>query len=568
MKNDLLFALRLYRRNLKPVVAVVLGLGLAVGLTTALFATLRILTDKSIDLPHKEQLRRVSRAPTAAENGMTGASLTIQEFREVEAALGAGVVTGSMTATALLSVGPLLVESPQPIRFVSAGFFDVTGGHVTLGRRLAPDDQHNTVSAPAVISHGLWTRHFGADPAIVGQTVQLNERPFTIVGVAIQGFAGPEVWAPAFWAPLGVYDADWRDGMHLDPTRSISVGTLARLQPGTSQAALLGQLRERFVMTGVGDTEGFAEARIVSVATAVLVFLILLMGCANVATLLAASYADRRAELATRAALGATRSRLWRQLITEGLLLSAAGGALGMCMAVWLGRGLLVLIELPPTVTLVVDWPILCFGIAAALTSGLLASVHPSRRASRRDLRGSLDITTSQFGGWAVAGQALLCTVAIVAAGLLARGASRASVAELGFDETGILTTTWLARPHHSDDEARHRADVARSALMRATGVQAIALAVNATFGSSMRTISLNASSRPLRAYVKNTTAEFATVMGLRMKSGRYFSAEEVSAGARVVVIDETIARAKKSSASSTRVAISSVLRNASFISR
>jgi hypothetical protein len=79
---------------------------------------------------------------------------------------------------------------------------------------------------------------------------------------------------------------------------------------------------------------------------------------------------------------------------------------------------------------------------------------------------------------------------------------------------------------------------------MRATGVQAIALAVNATFGSSMRTISLNASSRPLRAYVKNTTAEFATVMGLRMKSGRYFSAEEVSAGARVVVIDETIARA------------------------
>jgi hypothetical protein len=271
MKNDLLFALRLYRRNLRPVVAVVLGLGLAVGLTTALFATLRILTDKSIDLPHKEQLRRVSRAPTAAENGMTGASLTIQEFREVEAALGAGVVTGSMTATALLSVGPLLLESPQPIRFVSAGFFDVTGGRVTLGRRLAPDDQHNTVSAPAVISHGLWTRHCGADPAIVGQTVQLNERPFTIVGVATQGFAGPEVWAPAFWAPLGVYDAHWRDGMHLDPTRSISVGTLARLQPGTSQAALLGQLRERFVMTGVGDTEGFAEARIVSVATAVLV---------------------------------------------------------------------------------------------------------------------------------------------------------------------------------------------------------------------------------------------------------------------------------------------------------
>lgn len=549
--DDLRFALRLYRHNGRPIAVVVFGLALAVGLSTALFATVRILTDNSIDLPDKASLRWIRPGPDPT-NPTFSAGITVRELRAMESIMGQSFVAGSLSTTATIEMDSLLLQGRLPIGFVSGGFFQVTGGSIAVGRPLLADDGVRTVGAPVVMSHALWTRQFGG-AAVVGRTVRLNGRPFTIVGVAAVGFAGPEVRAPAFWAPLGGFDPDWRDGASLKDEASRTVSVLTRLGTDVHHDVRLAQVRS-VVTTSVptlvplNDTAGFRESTVVWSGVTGLVAFIMLLGCANVAALLAASNADRRGELATRVALGAGRGRIVRQLMVEGLALSAVGGAFGTLLAIWLGRLLVAMIELPLTTALVVDWSILTFAVAAALTSGALASIVPALQATRADLRSSLaghgpSTSSTRLGTWAIATQTALCLIVVATTGLLARGGMRASAVDLGYDPARVYSTPFLAERTANDEDARRHSTTVLEEIRSVPGVAHAALATGAAFGWSATTMGLRVGDRHVPAYVKRTSSDFASTIGIQITRGRYFDSGDVARGAPVVVISNAAAR-------------------------
>lgn len=406
--------------------------------------------------------------------------------------------------------------------------------------------------------HAVWTRAFGRDPGVLGRTVLLNDRPFTVVGIAPAGFDGPTTQPPAFWAPLETFDRDWRDGASLAAGTSSNMRVLVERSAGMHENALRAQLIGLVGRVNSGldvtvhpidDQSSVNEAVPVSMAIRTLLFLVLLLGCANVATLLMASQMARRPELATRAALGASRARLVRQLMTEGLLLGAAGGALGGVLALWVGRFVLTLINVRPTIDVAADWRTLAFIGLASLMSGVVSSLAPALRASRANLRSSLSHdaalsgTSGRFSAIVIGGQAALCMAVVACAVLLAQSARRAQDVTIGYDAASVFTTG-LGGAIRSPEISRSDANEALEVVRPLPAVAASAVGRGSAAGGSSSSLRVQAPSGPYRLYVQQTSEDYLRVLGVDLIRGRYFDRREVEQTAPVVVVGEGVARA------------------------
>jgi predicted permease len=377
-------------------------------------------------------------------------------------------VIGSQITPAFLRAG----ETKQWIygQIVTANFFDVLGVRPALGRTFLPAEDEGPGGQPVlVLSHGFWRRHFGGDPGVVGQSVELNRKPFTVVGVAPEGFHGTMSGIQSdFWAPLAMHQEVANFGSW-EARNDRWLHTQARLAPGVSrgraQAAvdvLARQLEESYPdqnrevgmrvlplwKSPYGGQAVFLPVLSVLVAVSAAVLLIV---TANVANLLLARAAGREKEIAIRLALGGGKVRLIRQMLTESVLLALVGGGLGVLMASWATGSLLAL--MPPTHLPVgylfgLDGRTLGLTLALTLLSGVLFGLAPALQVLRGRLYGALKeggrggstgVGHHRLRGALVIAEVALALLLLVGAGLCLRGFQQARAADPGFDPANVL---------------------------------------------------------------------------------------------------------------------------------
>jgi len=340
--------------------------------------------------------------------------------------------------------------------FATVDFFSVLGVNAALGRTFAPDEDQPGHDGVVVISDALWHSAFGGDPAVIGKSVRLDGQSRVVIGVMPAGFSFPaalDVWVP--------------QGIHLNEHNSQLLSVVGRIKPGatTSQAraeldAVIKQMPGRFVDE---DGKHRPPARVVSLLESVsgkvqrflLIFLgavafVLLIACANVANLLLARAAGRRQEIAVRAALGAGRWRLIRQLLTESTLVSLAGGAAGLILAVWSVPALVALAPadaLPRAGQISIDGWVLAFTFAVSLMTGLGFGIIPAIQATRSELRESLSLSGrtltgrhERLRGALVVAEIALSLVLLTGAGLMLKSFLRLRSVDTGFRSENVIT--------------------------------------------------------------------------------------------------------------------------------
>jgi predicted permease len=462
---------------------------------------------------------------------------------------------------------------------ISSNYFDVMGARPARGRFLLPEEDLAGAAPAAVISYALWRDRMGSASDAVGKQIALNGRQFTIVGVAPEGFKAPFIYlSPDVFVPIHA-QAEAMPGRDMLSDRAAGwLGVRGRLKEGASveqaQAelnVLAGQLQTEFTeaergmgasVRPVGHVPGEVRSAVVGfMATlSVVVGLVLLVACANVAGMLLARSASRRREMAIRAAMGATRGRVIRQLLTESLMLFLCGGTLGVLLAVWMND---LVLAFRPSGTLAVafdlnvDWRVLAYTLGVSLLTGVVFGLAPAVTASKPDLVPALKDAAptgtrsrTRLRGAFVVGQIAISLVLLVAAALCVQSLRNAARIETGFDPEGV----WLASVDLSlqgYDEARGREFFRRLKERVATepGVEAAALARSVQlsglqFGSQVRIEGHEpaAGEPPLNVFSNAVDEDYMRALRVSVLAGRGIAATDDAKAPRVVVINETMA--------------------------
>ena len=464
--QDVRYALRLLRRSPLFTITAALSLAIGIGANTTIFSIASALLLRPLPgLAETDRLVDVGRT----QDGRGFDTVSYPNYRDL--------LERTKTLTGLYAYR---VE-PQPLslgtrgdaeriygNIVTANYFTVLGARPLVGRLLqdsddAPDSSHAVV----VLSHELWTRKFAADPAIVGQAISLNGHPFMVVGVASPGFQGTTMTKPDVWAPItGISEAVPRlSGDILKQRASVWLVMGGRLRDGATIAqanaelhAIGANLETEYPQDNKGKNFAVMNTALIPGQTGtiagflgllmIIVSLVLLIACVNVAGMLLARAAARRREIAVRLAIGAGRSRLIRQLLTESAILFAAGGLVGLVLAKWLTALLLArLPKLPVPVGLAIgtDWRVVTFAVVVSLVAAILSGLAPALQASRADLVPALKTEGLDSGpsrlrlrNAFVIGQVTMSLLLIIVAGLFLRALEHAAAIEPGFDERRV----------------------------------------------------------------------------------------------------------------------------------
>ncbi|HZN01594.1 MAG TPA: ABC transporter permease, partial [Pyrinomonadaceae bacterium] len=397
---------------------------------------------------------------------------------------------------------------------VSGNYFDVLGVKAELGRTFLPDEDKTPGASPvAVISNNLWQRRFNSDATVVGKSMVLNGVQFTIVGVAPHDFVGTEEAFPRqIWIPL-MMQASVRPGpANTFNNRNVrNLNVMARLKHGVTlrqaQAGmnvLASRLAQNYpesnrefqiALYTAGNGRPAFRAMLKPITQILLgvVGLILLITCANVANLLLARAARRRKEVAIRLTLGATRTRLIRQLLTESIVLAVAGGLAGLILNFWLVNLLTALkpaVPLPVNVEFHTDWRVLSFTLLLSVLAGIIFGLVPALQASKHDLAPALKDHSQQPGdrrrmfslrNALVIGQVALSIVVLIGAGLFLRSLNHARAINPGFDAKHILTLSFnTAAQKYDATKAEQFYQQLGNRVQALPGVQSVSLAHSA----------------------------------------------------------------------------------------
>jgi len=517
---DFRYALRRLIRARSFTLAASLTIALGVGANSAIFSVINsILLRPPVAVAEPQRLVGLFTSDFSGPPYGSSSFADLDDFGKQ----GADVFSGVMG----YSPRPAAVGSDDNLERVAAevvthNYFQVLGTRMTLGRGFGPE-QRVRGEPVAVISHTLWQRRFASDPAIVGKSLRMNAREFTIIGVAPAGFSGSfralvsEVWVPA---ALGAY-VGMSDDFTSRGDRSALV--YARLKPNIT----LEQARSRMAVVARQLTAAYPEAwtdvtrkgRRISVLpeqetrippqirgpalgfAAILmgtVVLVLLVCCANVAGLLLARAASRLKEVGIRISLGASRGRIIRQMLTESILLAALGGVVGTAASVWAGQALMAAgtpsqIPVPISLDLTPDYRVLGFTLAITLLTGLVFGLAPALRASRTDVVTALKTDTPALGfggrrfslhGALVIGQVSLSTLLLVGALLFFRTLRAAATIDPGFRTDNMLLLDISPRPGEEGKvDPEQVALTARDRIAAIPGVTAVTWASNVPLG-------------------------------------------------------------------------------------
>lgn len=463
---------------------------------------------------------------------------------------------------------------------VSGNYFDVLGVKPSLGRGFRPEEDQTPGSHPVMIlSYACWQKRFAGDPSIIGQKILLNTHPFTIVGVAPPGFVGTEVaYAPEFWVPLMMAKKIEPGSTWLDQRESDNLFAIGRLKPGVSVEQAKAQLDALTMQMAKEHPKENAGRRVLlmppglfipdirssifafSGLLAVVGALVLLLACVNLANLLLARATERRKEIGIRLAVGASRARLVRQLLTESVLLSVAGGALGLLLATWTNH-VVASIKLPTDIALLfdlrIDWRVLLFTLGLSLLTGIVFSLVPALQSSKPELVPALKDETSMAGfrrsrlrNTLVIAQVALSLVLLISAGLIVRSLQAAQRMRPGFNpQNAVALSVDLGLQGYDDarGHAFYRRVMGRAAAI--PGVRSVAatdvLPLSLDYSSNTIYIegqpARSRSDLPL-AIPYSVSPGFFETMGLTLR-GRDFLPNENNKDTRAAIVNETFAR-------------------------
>jgi predicted permease len=560
--QDLRFSLRLLQRQPGFTALLVLTLALGIGANTAIFSAVDGVLLRPLALPAPERLVLVwGHHP---DTGRQTVSLPdFLDWREGSPAF------ESLAAFGMASLNLTGGGEPEQLRGVrvTANYFETLGLWPILGRTFETGEDRQGRSPVVVLSQGFWTRRMGADPAVLGKTLTLDGMAHTIIGVVPEGIRFPS--QGEVWVPLATDEERPRRWNFLVVIGRLTAGaTMERAQ--AELTALTSRLEQAYPATNQQVT-----ARIVPLQAdlasrtrpALLVFmgavgLVLLIACANVANLMLARAGVRERELAVRAALGASRGRLIRQMLTESLLLSMMGGALGLLLAEW-GIDALRASQLdlfPAYARIGIDWRVLGFTLALSVVTGVLAGLAPALRLSGSHLDSTLRAGARGFTGGSllrqlrgllVLSEVALALVLLVGAALLLRSFDRLQHEEPGFDPQGVLTLRvvlpQLKYPEDPQLAAFFQQLTARAAVV--PGVQAAGIVTAVPLGDGTPVLDLSIEGRTPApgavedAEVFSVSPGYFQTMGLPLLSGRLIEPQDDASAPDVAVIKEALAR-------------------------
>ena len=585
--QDLRIALRKLGKSPGFLAVALVSLALGIGANATVFSLIDAVLLRPLPVPEPERLVSVY----ASRAGEPYRSSTFADYVDYATA----DVFSGLAATAAWEYSMAADDTSRLVagELVSANYFEVLGVPPTIGRGLAAaGNGSEALGTIAVISHSLWRKAFGGDPEVIGKGMRLNGHPFSIAGVAPEGFSGPslgsrtEIWVPldnyptvatGFWSHFQAVDYDEQRGR--GGNRIAMWDLIGRLSPGVSldqaRAALVALdhgLAERYPETNTGQAATLVPAAeaatpLASRGDAMRFMLLLgaavgaalLIACTNLANLLLARADHRRREIGIRLAVGANRGRLVRQLLTESLVLATLGGGAGLLMTSW-AFDLLAPFRLPGGIAigelgLRIDPAVVGFTLGASLLTGLLFGLAPALVAARNDPQDALEDrasnlgpTNGRFQDTLIAVQVGLSVVLLVAAGLFARSLQRGLTADLGFDPRGTLTMTFDLGLERYDEA---RAQVWYSELLERTRAQPEVRNASVTsspfgqrgFGTSGLSIEGRGRVDSERITLAKVDAEYFQAMDITLLAGRGFDARDVEGGPRTVIINQTMAR-------------------------
>jgi len=577
--QDLRHALRMLRRAPGFTAIVVLSLALGIGANAAIFSIMDALVLRTLPVPKPDQLVQL-----LATNGTDRGNLfSYPVYQRLSRAAAPAAALGAFTYPAPFYI-PRAGMPPQAVsgELVSGEYFSAIGASPALGRLLLPsDNQGSSGSAVAVVSYAFWRSRLGANAAAVGSHLQVNGVDCEIVGVARPGFAGflPDV-PPDIWMPLRL-----QSRLHYDHNASTDDTANPRLPwatqdgvswlqlfaraPAAAQRTLAARLSPTLAAAssaigpgtwrvatrpGAKGSSGLRQAFSQPLAILLgLVAMMLLIGCANVASLLLARNLHRSREIAVRLALGVSRARLVRQLITEGLVLGALAGAAALVLARWGGAALTRLaVNLPTATALPVALDARLLGFVAALSAlvGILVSLLPARQAGQVDASAVLKAGPSRFGrlpfGRAlIVAQVAVALLLVATAGLFSRSLAHLDLLNPGFDRDHVLnlrTDTRIAGvpiPQWPLLYSRLHDAVAAVPGVTAAAFSECALPSSCTDASDIHFPGVAAS---VNSDSYTVGRDYFSTVGMRLLQGRGFTAQDAPHTALVALVNQAFA--------------------------
>ncbi len=567
--NDSRYGARMLSRTPGFAFVAILTLALGIGANTAIFSIVNALLIKPLPLPDSERL--VSVSGLDARGGSQFVSFPDFEDLQKQARLFEG-----FTAMVPQSVNLTGKSEPQRVRggFVSDNFFKLIAVEPATGRGFNPGDDALSAEPVCVLQHETWQSVFGGDPRIVGKSIVLNNAPFTVVGILPRGFRFPfdevEVWMPYHtWPPFKSGDN------YLNRANGL-VGPVGKLKPGVSldqgQAELntIGaRLAQQYPAAGEGrkiHARPLRDAVVSNLKQMVLVLMgavafVLLIACANVANLMLARASARQTEIATRAALGAGRGRLVKQMLTETALLWVGGGILGIILGYFGLQALLASSPgpLPGGVVPTLDWTVLAFTFAISGVTGIFFGAFAALRFSRPNLSGTLKEggragdgpVKTRLGGVLVVAQVALTLVMLVGSGLMLRSFQKLTQVDVGFKTENMLTLEYRL-PANKYPEGAQQWEVHRQIVDRVRavpGVKAASVVRAVPFGGNGSSVTFEIPGAPPlakgdapRVLINFTDAYYFETMGIPLLRGRTPNNQDGPATTPVVVINRRMA--------------------------
>ncbi len=579
--QDMRYGLRLLLKSPGFTIVAVLSLALGVGANTAIFSIVNAVLLRSLPFSHPDRLVKI-----VANNKGVGAQdigFSVPELDDLRTRAGvfeqvAAMATGDANLTG--------AERPQrhQIAIVSPNYFSMLGASAHIGRVFGPSDEVPGFAEAAVISDSLWAGGFGRDPGILGRKLQLDNDPYTIVGVLPPGFRHPgtTVTDVEIWAACG-----FRAAPFPKPDRSLPVapGVIGLLKPGISREqaqsrldAFASLLRTEYATdypAGSGwsiEMEPLQESLVGNVRPMLLVLmgavvLIILLASVNIANLLLARASGRQREMAVRLAMGASRSRMIRQLLTESLILSLVSGIVGVLTAMAALHFVQFLpARIPRLAEVQVDWTVLGFALLVSLLAGLGFGLVPALQSSKAEIavairegaRGSgTSGKTNRLRGLLIASESTLAVVLMVGAGLLLRTFWGLLQENPGFNPSRIVAANlWLPVPNNPQLDRYAKPEILNSFVRETVrrvhaipGVDLASMTTDLPVTHSSPRVPINIEDRPdesgkgLFSEITSVTPEYFKVLQASLVRGRYFTEDDDAGKQPVAIVDESTAR-------------------------
>jgi predicted permease len=584
---DIRYGVRVLRKNRGFTIVAITSLALAIGANTAIFSLLNALALRDLPVPQPEQLVRFG-----AQSGQESfVALSLPLFEQISNGQKAFSSTFAWSGDNLATVEINGALSRNNIWAVTANFYSELGATPALGRLIEPEDDDLRAASPtpiAVLAYSFWQRHYGGDLGVIGKVLKIEGAAFTIIGVTRPGFTGinadrlPEIIIPLTAEPLLSGDTDVQK--HLRRADAFMLEGAGRLKPGVQIDAARAQLesiwpairdglapsnltpaeRSRFLGLHIQVEPGEKGASVLRKQFTKPLYvllaisgLVLLVACVNLATLTLSRAAARSHEIAVRIALGASRTRLVRQTLTESIMLSVAGTLAGFVLAYWWSRSLADFIlgqffNAPAQLNLAPDIRVLFSTAAVAILTGVLFGLAPAYRAAREDPNFALQSNAQKFsrstgrlGKSLIVTQVALSLVLLAAAGLFLRTLKKLRTIEPGFQASGVLDASLYPKPggYKNLDWVNYYQELT-ARIARIPGVESAGIAkMSLGWRAWKEDVRASDASDSVKTNFALVMPGFFPTVGIYPRSGRIFTWRDDDRAPRVAAVSESLAK-------------------------